>query len=85
MTNDELGVTHAYRDVLMNFVCNMRRLGIYDHLLIAAFDEETYRFGFRMGLPMFYYESEVFLLLAELHAVQFRSVPLPFMYLLLVL
>ena len=52
------GVTYAYRDVLMNFVCNLRRLGIYDHLLIAAFDEETYRFGFRMGLPVFFYDSQ---------------------------
>ncbi len=52
------GVTYAYRDVLMNFVCNLRRLGIYDQLLVAAFDEETYRFGFRMGLPVFFYESD---------------------------
>lgn len=53
------GITHAYRDVLMNFVCNMRRLGIYDSLVIAAFDEEAYRFGFRMGLPVFYYQSQL--------------------------
>ncbi len=52
------GVTYAYRDILMNFVCNLRRLGMYDQLIIAAFDEETYRFGFRMGLPIFFYDSE---------------------------
>lgn len=46
------GITHAYRDILMNFVCNLRRLGIYDQLLVAAFDEEAYRFGFRAGLPV---------------------------------
>lgn len=40
----------------MNFVCNLRRLGIYDQLVIAAFDQDMYRFGFRMGLPVFFYE-----------------------------
>jgi hypothetical protein len=39
------GVSYNYRDILMNFVCNLRRLGIYDSLVIAAFDEEAYRFG----------------------------------------
>lgn len=48
--------SYAYRDVVMNFVCNLRRLGIYDQLVIAAFDEDMYRYGFRMGLPVFYYE-----------------------------
>jgi hypothetical protein len=49
--------SYAYRDVVMNFVCNLRRLGIYDQLVIAAFDEDMYRYGFRMGLPVFYYEA----------------------------
>lgn len=40
----------------MNFVCNLRRLGIYDQLVIAAFDEDMYRFGFAMGLPVFYFQ-----------------------------
>lgn len=48
--------SYAYRDVVMNFVCNLRRLGIYDQLVIAAFDEEMYRYGFRMGLPVFIYQ-----------------------------
>ncbi|EGD73448.1 hypothetical protein PTSG_05152 [Salpingoeca rosetta] len=52
------GVSYIYRDVVMNFVCNLRRLGIYDQLILAAFDEEMYRFGFRMGLPIFYYQSD---------------------------
>lgn len=46
----------SYRDIVMNFVCNLRRLGIYDQLVIAAFDEEMYRFGFAMGLPTFFYQ-----------------------------
>lgn len=28
----------------MNFVCNIRRLGIYDSLIIAAWDEDMYRY-----------------------------------------
>ena len=51
------GVSYNYRDILMNYVCNLRRLGIYDMLVIAAWDEEMYRFGFAMGLPIFYYRS----------------------------
>lgn len=52
-----LACSFAYRDVVMNFVCNLRRLGLYDQLIIAAFDEDMYRFGFRMGLPIFFYQS----------------------------
>jgi len=48
------GGSFGYRDMMMNFVCNLRRLGIYDHLIIAAFDEQMYEFGFRMGLPIFF-------------------------------
>ncbi len=44
------GISFNYRFVLMNFVCNLRRLGIFQNLVIAAFDEEMYLFGFRMGL-----------------------------------
>eukprot|EP00045_Choanoeca_perplexa_P012107 m.130774 g.130774 ORF g.130774 m.130774 type:complete len:716 (+) comp15888_c0_seq4:182-2329(+) len=51
------GASFAYRDVVMNFVCNLRRLGLYDQLIIAAFDEDMYRYGFRMGLPIFFYQS----------------------------
>lgn len=48
--------SYSYRDIVMNFVCNMRRLGMYDELVVAAFDEDMYRFGFAMGLPIFYYQ-----------------------------
>eukprot|EP00041_Stephanoeca_diplocostata_P009918 m.156830 g.156830 ORF g.156830 m.156830 type:complete len:742 (+) comp17950_c0_seq8:272-2497(+) len=53
------GVSYNYREVLMNFVCNIRRLGIYDSLIIAAWDEDMYRFGFQMGLPIFYFQTDV--------------------------
>ena len=53
------GVSENYKDITMNFVCNLRRLNIYDNLIIAAFDEEMYKFGFRMGLPVFLYEPAV--------------------------
>eukprot|EP00056_Hartaetosiga_gracilis_P003090 m.59689 g.59689 ORF g.59689 m.59689 type:complete len:737 (-) comp11328_c0_seq1:26-2236(-) len=54
------GVSYIYRDVVMNFVCNLRRLGIYDSLILAAFDEEMYKFGFQMGLPIFLYKNDEF-------------------------
>ena len=28
---------------VMNFVCNLRRLGIYDQLVVAAWDADMYR------------------------------------------
>ena len=52
------GVSYNYRFMLMNFVCNLRRLGIYDTLIIAAWDEEMYRFCFKMGLPVFLYHTD---------------------------
>eukprot|EP00055_Hartaetosiga_balthica_P011981 m.56418 g.56418 ORF g.56418 m.56418 type:complete len:724 (-) comp7798_c0_seq3:3104-5275(-) len=54
------GVSYIYRDVVMSFVCNLRRLGIYDSLILAAFDEEMYKFGFEMGLPIFLYKNDEF-------------------------
>lgn len=36
--------TFNYRLMLMNFVCNLRSLGI-DNLLVGAFDEDLYRFA----------------------------------------
>jgi len=53
------GMSFNYRDMLMNFVCNLRRLGIYDRLVIACWDIEMYKFGFKLGLPVFLYESNV--------------------------
>lgn len=52
------GVSYGYRDMLMNYVCNLRRLGITHSLIIAAFDKEMYEFGFKMGLPIFFYEAD---------------------------
>jgi hypothetical protein len=52
------GASYNYRDVLMNFVCNLRRLGIHDGFIVAAFDVETYQFGFVMGLPIFLYTGD---------------------------
>ena len=54
------GVSYNYRFMLMNFVCNLRRLGVYDTLIVAAWDEEMYQFCFKMGLPVFLYETDVF-------------------------
>lgn len=39
------GATFAYRHLLMNFICSAKRVGV-EAVLVAAFDEEMYRFGF---------------------------------------
>jgi beta-arabinofuranosyltransferase len=51
-------LTFGYRTLAMNWVCNLRELGI-SNFIIAAFDVELYKFGFVRGLPT-YYESSVF-------------------------
>jgi hypothetical protein len=47
------------RDMLMNFVCNLRRLKVAESLVIAAWDEDMYKWAFQMGLPVFYYQPDV--------------------------
>eukprot|EP00897_Mesotaenium_endlicherianum_P000853 jgi/Mesen1/10769/ME000091S10317 len=49
-----VAVTNGYADMLMNFVCNLRKLGLADNLLIAALDEDLYRFAFTQGLAVYY-------------------------------
>lgn len=46
-------LNYGYRNVMMNWVCNMRRLGI-TNFIIAALDEDLYRFAFVRGLPTYY-------------------------------
>jgi hypothetical protein len=54
------GGTFAYHEIIMSFVCNLRRLGMYDELVIAAFDDELFEYGLRMGLSVFRYDHHVF-------------------------
>ena len=48
-----VGVDFSYRDHLMNFMCSLERVGMSDHLIIAALDEDMYRWGVRFGLPIY--------------------------------
>lgn len=48
----------GYRNIMMNWVCNLRHLGI-TNFVIAALDPELYRFSYVRGLPV-YYESTIF-------------------------
>lgn len=41
-----------YREMLMNWVCNMRRIRV-TNFIIAALDEDLYRYSFVRGLPVF--------------------------------
>lgn len=51
-------LNYGYRGFLMNWACNMRQLAI-SNFIVAALDEELYRFAFTRGLPV-YYENTIF-------------------------
>lgn len=42
----------GFRDILMNWICNMRRLKI-TNFAVAALDADIYRFAFVRGLPIY--------------------------------
>lgn len=54
------GMNFGYRDMLMSFVCNLRRLGLHKGFIIGAFDEAIYEFAWKMGLPVFLATSNPF-------------------------
>lgn len=49
-----VAVTIGYANMLMSFVCQMRMLGLADNLVVAALDEDLYRFAFLQGLAVYY-------------------------------
>lgn len=49
-------VTYSHRELLFNWVCNLRRLGT-TNFVIAALDEQTYEYGFLRGFPIYYENS----------------------------
>lgn len=51
-------VNYGYREMLMNWVCNMRQLQITNYL-VASLDEHVYKFAHAKELPT-YYESTLF-------------------------
>lgn len=51
------GLNWGYREFMMNFVCNLRRLHITNYI-IAAFDSKLYEYGFIRGLSI-YHENTV--------------------------
>ncbi|CAN8062254.1 unnamed protein product [Agarophyton chilense] len=42
----------GYRDIMMNWVCNMRELKIMN-FVVAAFDAQLYRYAFLRGVPVY--------------------------------
>lgn len=42
-----------YERPLMNLACNLRHIGLFRNLVIAALDEKTYRRSITQGLPVF--------------------------------
>jgi hypothetical protein len=43
----------------MTFICSLKRLGVFRSLVIAAFDDELYKFAFKMGLSVFLFPSNI--------------------------
>lgn len=50
-------VNFSYRDLLMNFKCNLERVGMVDNFVVAALDKKMYRWGLFHGLPIFFHED----------------------------
>ncbi|CAN8062256.1 unnamed protein product [Agarophyton chilense] len=51
-------LNYGYRGIMMNWVCNMRHLGI-TNFVIAALDADLYKFAYTRGLPT-YLENTIF-------------------------
>lgn len=51
-------VNYGYRGIMMNWVCNMRHLGITNYV-IAALDADLYKFAYTRSLPT-YLENTIF-------------------------
>lgn len=49
-----VAVTFGYAEMLMSFICRLRALGLADNLVVAALDEDLYRFSFTQGLAVYY-------------------------------
>uniref|UniRef100_A0A1J3GZ35 UDP-galactose:fucoside alpha-3-galactosyltransferase n=1 Tax=Noccaea caerulescens TaxID=107243 RepID=A0A1J3GZ35_NOCCA len=43
----------SYKDMLMSWVCRLRRLGV-PNFLVCALDDKTYQFSILQGLPVFF-------------------------------
>ena len=46
-------VNYGYRLHLMNFKCGLERVGMLDHFVIGALDDDMYNWGIMRGLPIF--------------------------------
>lgn len=51
-------LNYGYRGIMMNWVCNMRHLGI-TNFVIAALDADLYKFAYTRSLPT-YFENTIF-------------------------
>ena len=47
------GCTRGFVTVTMSWVCNLKKLGIFKNVLIAAFDEQAYVQLYMLGMPVF--------------------------------
>jgi hypothetical protein len=47
------GTTIGFIPFIMSWVCNLKRIGEFENVLIAAFDEASYQKLFLLGMPVF--------------------------------
>jgi hypothetical protein len=47
------GATSGFIPFMMSWVCNLKRLDMFENVLIAAFDEEAYAQLYLLGMPVF--------------------------------
>lgn len=47
-----VAVTAGYKEMLLNFICRLREMGI-TNVLIAALEEDLYKYAFTQGLPVY--------------------------------
>lgn len=65
-------LNYGYREMMMNWVCNMRKIGV-SNFIVAAFDEDLYKFALTRGLPVYYENSLPVRLHSSLAEAQYGS------------
>lgn len=55
------GTTSGFLDMMMSWVCSLRRLQEFNNVLIAAFDVESYIYLYQQGMPVYMPQSALHL------------------------
>jgi len=47
------GATGGFVEIAMSWACNLRMLGVFSNVMVAAFDEDAYTQMYMLGMPVF--------------------------------